>query len=83
MTQYYENHKNKSLSPITKTENDNSFLIIMSTEEFRESKEDYSNYKEILHSLGSIRYCKAEILSDCIIGTLRISERLNFHFVSI
>ena len=75
MTQYYENHKNKSLSPITKTENDNSFLITMSTEEFRESKEDYSNYKEILHSLGSIRYCKAEILSDCIIGTLRIPQK--------
>lgn len=75
MTQYCENHKNKSLSSITKPEKNSSFLIIMSTDEFRESKENYSNNKEILHSLGSIRYCKAEILSDCIIGTLRIPQK--------
>ena len=37
-----------------------SFFVVMSTAEFRERKEEFVYHKEMLHSLGSIRYCKAE-----------------------
>ena len=50
-------------------------FIIMSAEEFRQKKQNLPYYKEILHSLGSIRYCKAEVFKDCILGTLRIPQK--------
>ena len=31
--------------------------------------------KELLASLGSIRYCKAEVYKNCILGTLRIPQK--------
>lgn len=59
----------------------------LNTEEFRERKDDFSHHKELLHSLGSIRYCKAEVFRECILGTLRIpvkggarQPRLSFGF---
>lgn len=52
-----------------------SMVTIMRTEEFRGRKDVFSHHKEMLHSLGSIRYCKAEVFSDCILGTLRIPEK--------
>ena len=48
------------------------FLTIMQEDEFRELKKDFPHDKEFLHSIGSIRYCKAEVFRDCILGTLRI-----------
>lgn len=51
------------------------FVSIMGMNEFRENKENYSHYKELLHSLGSIRYCKAEVFKNCIVGTLRIPQK--------
>ena len=48
---------------------------IIGVEEFRETRENYPHAKEILHSLGSIRYCKAEAFRDCILGTLRIPNK--------
>lgn len=47
----------------------------LSTDEFRERKECFSHYKELLHSLGSIRYCKVEVFRECILGTLRIPQK--------
>ena len=47
----------------------------MSTAEFREKKEQFAYQKEMLHSLGSIRYCKAELYKDCIIGTIRLPQK--------
>ena len=29
----------------------------------------------MLHSLGSIRYCKAELFKDCILGTIRLPQK--------
>ena len=52
-----------------------SFFVVMSTAEFRERKEEFAYQKEMLHSLGSIRYCKAELYKDCIIGTIRLPEK--------
>ena len=38
-------------------------------------KESFHHYQEFMHSLGSIRYCKAEIFRDCILGTMRIPQK--------
>ena len=47
---------------------DNSCLFaVMSTAEFRERKDEFAYKKEMLHSLGSIRYCKAELFKECIL----------------
>ena len=50
-------------------------LTIMQEDEFRELKKDFPHNKDFLHSIGSIRYCKAEVFRDCILGTLRIPEK--------
>lgn len=47
----------------------------MSTAEFHKCKEQLPYYKELLHCLGSIRYCKAEVFKNCIIGTLRLPQK--------
>ena len=52
-----------------------SFYTVMNTEEFREKKEQFTYHKEMLHSLGSIRYCKAELFKDCILGTIRLPQK--------
>ena len=52
-----------------------SFFAVMSTTEFRERKEEFVYHKEMLHSLGSIRYCKAELFKDCILGTIRLPQK--------
>lgn len=52
-----------------------SFFVVMSTAEFRERKEQFTYHKEMLHSLGSIRYCKAELFKDCILGTIRLPQK--------
>ena len=54
---------------------DSSFFAVMSTAEFREKIEQFAYQKEMLHSLGSIRYCKAELYKDCIIGTIRLPQK--------
>ena len=51
------------------------FFSIISTADFHECKEQLPYYKEILHCLGSIRYCKAEVFKDCVLGTLRLPEK--------
>jgi magnesium transporter len=50
-------------------------LVTMPTDEFREKKGDFAFHKDMLHSLGSIRYCKAELYKDRIIGTLRVPRK--------
>ncbi len=54
---------------------DSCFFAVMSTAEFRERKEQFVYHKEMLHSLGSIRYCKAELIKDCILGTIRLPQK--------
>lgn len=50
-------------------------LVTMTTDEFREKKADFAFHKDMLHSLGSIRYCKAELCKGCIIGTMRVPRK--------
>ena len=52
-----------------------SILITMTADEFRENRSDFSFHREMLHSLGSIRYCKAELYKNCIIGTMRVPRK--------
>ncbi|MGE9881207.1 CorA family divalent cation transporter [Faecalicatena contorta] len=51
------------------------FLTIIKEDEFRELKKDFPHDKELLHSIRSIRYCKAEVYQDCILGTLRVPKK--------
>ena len=51
------------------------FLTILREDEFRELKKVFPHDNELLHSIRSIRYCKAEVFRDCILGTLRVPEK--------
>ena len=51
------------------------FLTIMQQDELCEQKKDFPHDNELLHSIRSIRYCKAEVFRDCILGTLRVPEK--------
>lgn len=50
-------------------------FLIMQAEEFKQKKECFGYYKELSPSLGSIRYCKAEVFKNCVLGTLRIPQK--------
>ena len=75
MMQYFINSKDGSLQSVGKCENREPFFTVMSTAEFRDCKEQLPYHKELLHCLGSIRYCKAEVFKNCIIGTLRLPQK--------
>lgn len=64
-----------SLLPVPNDSNQDPFFTVISTAQFREEKDQYPYYKELLHSLGSIRYCKTEAFKDGIIGTLRLPRK--------
>ena len=66
-----------------KTAVDTSFFTIMSTEKFREQKEQFAYHKEMLHSMSSIRYCKAEIFRDCMTGTIRLPQKNDYKKVQL
>ncbi len=51
------------------------FLTILREDEFRELKKDFPHDNELLHSIRSIRYCKADVFRVCILGTLRVPEK--------
>ena len=46
-------------------------LIIAQDEDISGGSLSCPHAKELLHTIGSIRYCKAERFSDCVIGALR------------
>ena len=50
-------------------------ISIISTEEFRSEHAAAAHGHELLHWLGSIRYCKAERFADSTIGTVRIPQK--------
>ena len=52
-----------------------NYFTIISADEFRKNKENFPNYREILHGIGSIRYCKAEVFRECVLGTIRIPQK--------
>ena len=51
------------------------FLAVLSAEEFHQNRERFSHDRELLHSLGSIRYCRAEPFRDCVMGILRLPRK--------
>lgn len=77
--QYFIDLKDGSLQMASGCENKKPVFTVMSTAEFHECKEQLPYYKELLHGLGSIRYCKAEVFKNCIIGTLRLPQKSEQH----
>lgn len=60
--QYFIDSQDGSLHAAQNCNDKEPFFTVMSTAEFHECKEQLPYYKELLHCLGSIRYCKAEVL---------------------
>lgn len=57
-------------------EYNNSQLQVMSRDEFnREYAGSFTGCRELLESLNSMRYCKAEVFKDCITGMLRLPKK--------
>lgn len=73
--QFIKNIKTESLTAIQSFGDKEPFFTVLSAAELHEYKERLPYYKEFLHCLGSIRYCKAEAFKDCIIGTLRLPQK--------
>ena len=73
--QYFIDSQDGSLQAAQNCNDKEPFFTVMSTAEFHECKEQLPYYKELLHCLGSIRYCKAEVFKNCIIGTLRLPQK--------
>ena len=74
MTEYIRQSQDGGLFCTTQNEDAQPFLTILNIDEFRERKEQFHQYKVFLHSLGSIRYCNADVFLECIFGTLRIPQ---------
>lgn len=51
------------------------FFTLMSAAEFRERGHLFPCHRELLRSLDSIRYCKAEWFADGVAGTMRIPRK--------
>ena len=75
MMQYVKDSKDGGLRLVENSAEQAPFFTIMSAADFRESKGSLPYYEELLGCLGSIRYCKAELFKDCVIGTLRIPKK--------
>ena len=63
------------IAPCSEKKGSVPLLRIMNTDEFRNSEESFPRRKELLHSLGSIRYCKAEAFKNGVTGTMRIPQK--------
>ena len=74
MTEYVYNDANGTLASVKHGEGRTLFKLI-TADEFRAMKESFPHHKEMLRSLGSVRYCKAEAYRDHIWGTLRIPNK--------
>ncbi len=75
MTQGTVSSKGNCLPADGSAQREAPLFTVMSTAEFREQKDKFFYHKELMHSLGSIRYCKAEAFRDCIIGTFRLPQK--------
>ena len=65
MTEYVYNDANGTLASVKHGEGRTLFKLI-TADEFRAMKESFPHHKEMLRSLGSVRYCKAEPYRDHI-----------------
>lgn len=74
MTRYIRKSNEKNIIYAANEGNEDPLFTIMDVNEFRNNS-GFHHSKEILHSLGSVRYCKAEVFSNCIWGTLLIPPK--------
>ena len=78
MTQYVNKYTDNNNTILEKSQDknpENLLFSIITIEEFKQKSGEFLHSKEILHSLGSVRYCKAEVFSACIWGTMYISTK--------
>ena len=75
MTGYCIDHNNGGICPAAQGASSSPFLIILNTAEFRDDMSDLFYRRELLHSLRSIRYCKAEQGKGCILGAIRVPQK--------
>lgn len=75
MKLYVSDEKTKKLRPVEKKDRQKPLLKIITGEELKEQRESFLHYKELLHSLGSVRYCKADCFDDCLFGTLLVPQK--------
>ena len=52
-----------------------SIISILTADEVRAGRLGLGHHRELMHSLRSIRYCKAELYSDCVLGTVRVPQK--------
>ncbi len=50
-------------------------ISILTADEVRAGRPGLGHHRELMHSLRSIRYCKAELYSDCVLGTVRVPQK--------
>lgn len=50
-------------------------FTILNAEEFCENKDQFPFHRELQRSMGSIRYCKAEVYKEYILGTIRLPKK--------
>ena len=75
MAVYFGNSKDVGLVFSSAQAENQAILTILNVEELHEMDQTFSHYKELLHSMNSIQYCKVEVFRDCILGTLRIPQK--------
>lgn len=75
MAEHKRNAKNEGTSHALEDTGEQPLFLIMQAEEFCKKRECCWYYKELLPSLGSIRYCKAEVIKNCVLGTIRIPHK--------
>lgn len=73
--QYFIDSKDGSLQATQNCGAKKPFFTVMSAAELHECEEQLMYYKEFRHCLRAIRYCKAEVFKNCIIGTLRLPQK--------
>ena len=73
MTEYIKT-EDGSLTLKGREDTTTPFLTLLSAGEFKE-RQDIPYHREILHSQGSIRYCKAEWFRGYLVGALRIPAK--------
>ncbi len=73
--QYFIDSKDGSLQIAQNCGGKKPFFTVMSAAELHGCEEQLMYYKEFRHCLRAIRYCKAEVFKNCIIGTLRLPQK--------
>lgn len=56
-------------------QHNHSLFACITTEEFLDRQNEFAYGKEMLRNLHNMRYCKAELFSDCMLGTILLPKK--------